>query len=369
MKVLRIVNLLSVAAIIIFVLLPYCVVSGTNESKPSYDVFGVGMRANSLLAKYSDYRKNKVREFLWKYKGMSPTPSLVIGKDGWIYISDVYNNNEKIARGTYPYPQDVIDRQMTVFSNLKEHYNELGSDLYVLPFPANMSVYPEVVPDGNYTVGVSPCDILSDNLKRRTNVNVINPKWQMINYKSIGQIFCKRDSHATDLGIYAAYKEIRREIEANSGIKLFSYDEISFIDGDYILGINDIAGIPGFFGETQTAPVAVCDLTAKLIKSGDFYDTISSTIENNENQDFYSTFTIYENPDAPNGTLLIYGTSNFVFDNIGEENQLTKFLAQNFKRTVFIWYFGKLSSEIDSIIAPDVTILEIPERYMNLWHT
>ena len=55
----------------------------------------------------------------------------------------------------------------------------------------------------------------------------------------------------------------------------------------------------------------------------------------------------------------------FSTDNIGEQYQLTRFLAENFKRVVFIWYDGKTYPEIDSIANPDIVIVETPERLLN----
>lgn len=361
MKLFRTARLIMTAALLLLLLLPFCIIKIDAAEQPLGDVVGVATKMNRWLNDHADFRKLKVRELTWKLFKASPTSSLVIGKDGWVFISDLYDDNVKIARGTYPYPQETIDQQMDVLSNLKKYYSAIGSDLYVLPYPANMSVYPEVVPDGDYTVGESPIDVFSENLAEHTDVNVINPKWQMIEDKGIGQIYCKRDTHATDLGAFAVYKVIARQMKSTGGIELLPFDDMTFVDGEYALDSNGIAGVPDLFGATQTAPVAVCELTAKYMDSGAFYEQISAAISGTGIHEL----AVYETPDAKYGTLLIYGTSVMQFDNIGEKQQLTRWLAENFKRTVFIWYAGYTFPNIDSIVAPDVTLLEIPERLLN----
>jgi hypothetical protein len=353
----KLLNLAVVASILLFVLLPFCVVKGTETEKPSYDVTGIATIANNWLVQNADLGKLTVRRIRWEWFHITPTPSLAIGKDGWVFIAS--DNNLAIAEGTYPYPQKTIDTQMAVLSNLKKYYASLGADFYFLPYPSNMSVYPEVVLGHNYTVGKSPCDIITENLTQNTDIKVINPKKQLIKDKCLGQVYLKRDTHTSDMGAYSVYKTIRSELAKGSGLELLPLS-VSYVDGKYNMDVNRIAGIDGLFGESQTGPVAVCKLTARQVTNGSFYDKIASALESTNTHGF----GIFENPKAPNGTLLIYGTSVFHSDNIGEEYQLTRFLAENFKRVVFIWYSGTTFPAIDSIVEPDIVIAENPERYL-----
>ena len=138
----KLLNLAVVASILLFVLLPFCVIKGTEAEKPSYDVTGIATIANNWLAKNADLGKLTVRRIRWEWFHITPTPSLAIGKDGWVFIT--LNDNLKIAEGTYPYPQKTIDTQMVVLSNLEKYYALLGADFYFLPYPSNMSVIPRL---------------------------------------------------------------------------------------------------------------------------------------------------------------------------------------------------------------------------------
>ena len=62
--------------------------------------------------------------------------------------------------------------------------------------------------DGDYTVGTTAADILTDYIKANTDVKVINVKDGLIPAKEAGQLYLKTDTHWNQLGSYNAYSYI-----------------------------------------------------------------------------------------------------------------------------------------------------------------
>lgn len=360
-KVKNLIRLIVVTLITITIILPFAYISGVRESKPIYDMFGIGTKVNTWLTQHVELRKQTVRLAKYRIFHISPSDSLHIGKDGWIFYT--LDHNLDIPEGAFPLEQSALDYQVASLSNLKKYYKLLGADFYYMSYPSKASIYPEYIRGKNYTNGETPSDIVINNLLSRTDVNALTPKWELIDAKSLGKTYLKMDVHASDLGAYVTYKKLCESISAKSGIDMKPID-VQFVDGEYPIGSNDIAGVKDLFGKSETGPVAVYESKVQMVTTGGLFEQVENVVKEERYGDS-STFprVIFENPDAPNGTLLIYGTSMFTYDNIGENFQLTRYLAENFKR---VFYFGNgfpVMPEIDSLIKPDIVIAECPERY------
>jgi hypothetical protein len=141
------------------------------------------------------------------------------------------------------------------------------------------------------------------------------------------------------------------------------YINDNFVDGEYHIGINDIAGVPNLFGMSETGPVTQYEPKARRVTEGKFYNKVAAITTSETNSFGNSAWVIFENPDANNGTLLIYETSMWLCDNIGEQWQLTRYLAENFKRVVYTGTSTMIIPDLDSVVNPDIVIVELPERY------
>jgi hypothetical protein len=363
-KILQSTKIVVVIAILVTILLPFSVIKKVTDIAPKYDLLGFGTEANSWLIEHTDLRKDISRRFKYLVFHLSPTDSLQLGKNGWIFYT--LNNNLDIAKGTYPLGQDILDNQAVVFSNVKKYYELMDADFYYLLYPAKTAIYPEFISGDNLTVGETPVDIVANNLKQKTDVNIIAPKWDIINNKSRGKLYMEKDEHASDLGAYVVYNNIISEISKKSKINIKPIP-VEFIDGQYEIGANKIAGVTNLFGVSETGPVAVYDAKAVRVTEGKYYERIMSICTNDiyKSTMVLNACAIYENPEAMGGTLLIYGTSMFVFDNLGEDWQLTRYLAENFKKVVYVGIYPQIMPELDSVVKPDIVLVESPERIIN----
>ncbi len=364
MKVLQAARIIVVIVILVAILLPIAIVNGTIEKQPTSDVFGIGMIVNSKLTSAEDFRKSASRWIFYNAVQVSPSESVLLGKDGWMFYT--LDHDLDIPRGTYPLSQEQLDYQVAAFSNTKKYYELMGADFYLLPYPSKPSIYPEYISGEDLAVGRTACDIVSDNLRSRTDVNVISPKQQIIADKALGLVYMKKDVHTSDLGAYATYKTICKEISAHSNINI-SPIPVNFVDGEYPVSFNDIAKVPGLFGNSETGPTAQYEAHAHRVTEGAFYNSVISVVKKNDVEEtrMVPWSVIFENPEAKNGTLLVYGTSMFTYDNLGEEWQLLRYLAENFKKIVYVGISTQVMPELDSIVSPDFVIVDVPERYLS----
>jgi hypothetical protein len=361
MKVLKVINVCIAIIVLATIILPFSVIEDSSEEKPVFDTLSFGMKANRWLNKNTDLRKSISRKLKYRLTNIAPSDSVYTGKNGWFFYKQDYNLD--IAYGTFPLDQAILDFQADAFSNVKRYYDRMGADFYFLSYPAKTSIYPEYIWDATLTAyGSSPSDIVTNNLKTRTDVNTINPRAALIEAKSVKKVFLKLDVHVNDYGGYIVYKAICEEIAEKSGIDMTPV-EANFVNGEYPIGFSDIAGVD----ESELGPVATYDAEAHRVTDGELFDALEKICTDEKYSDSQlAARVIFENPSATNGTLLIYGTSMFLCDNIDEQWQLVRYLAENFKRVVYIGIYASIMPEIDSIVKPDIVIVEDPERYSNM---
>jgi hypothetical protein len=365
MKVWKIVNVCVTVIILLAIILPFSVIDGNSETKPAFDYLGVGTKANKWLDENVDLRKSTSRKIKYHLTHLSPSDSVYIGKDEWLFYA--LNGNLEIARGAFPLDQTTLDFQADTFSNAKRYYDRMGADFYFMTYPAKSSIYPEYIWDATLTDHASSTsDIITSNLDTRTDVKTINPREALIEAKADDKVFLKLDVHANDYGGYIVYKTICKEIAEKSGIAM-TPTEVQFTEGEYPVGFNGIADAGDLFGKAEPGPVAIFEAKAHRVTEGELFDEIEKICADEKYaDDLLDSRVIFENPDAPNGTLLIYGTSMFECDSMGERWQLVRYLSENFKRVVYMGIYTGIIPEIDAVVKPDIVIVEDPERYSNI---
>ena len=317
-----------------------------------------GQRASERLDMFS--RCSKYRLF-----NVSPSNSIWIGKEGWLYYTPDYNL--EIPTGKFPMPEDLIASHVENLKVVKTYYDSMGIDFYYLPYPSQTSVYPECIgrDDVDYSLP-TPVDILEERLRAETDINIVSTKRALIDGKSLGQVFRKTDVHTSDLGTYITYQQLCKAISEGGEYNIEPVT-VTFVDGDYLVGANEAAKVGNLFGSAETAPVAVYESAVVSVNSGKLFDAIGAIYADPAYAGLTSKYyTIFENPSVESGTVLIYGYSTFLNDNLGETFQLLRLIAENFHRVVFASTNSHIISGLDTLVDPDIVILESPERFLYL---
>ena len=157
----------------------------------------IGLRKEML--KYKTY----IEYYIFK---KSPSPAVEIGLDGFLFTT--FENNMKIASGTYPF--DKKQEKQTV-KNLLKFRDILEKDNIKFVFnivPSKVSIYPEYIKYFNYEIRETPSDKLEKLLNNK--VNYINTKTSLRKEKerSNDLMWLKTDSHWNQYGVYIGYKDI-----------------------------------------------------------------------------------------------------------------------------------------------------------------
>ncbi|MDR1136076.1 MAG: hypothetical protein LBL49_07870 [Clostridiales Family XIII bacterium] len=273
--------------------------------------------------------------------------SSVLGKDGWTFSKGFRYNAEKEA--------EVISAQIKV----AEYYSIRNIDYYFVLPPAKSEVYPEYLPPTITPLMIPDIDGISAALDRETDVNCVNTKSRILEYKAKGKVFAAGDHHWSGMGSYAGYLAIVDKLTGNG------YD-IRPIDVQFVeevapekSGTNNL-GLPGIFTNegfvADIVPVAKWDQRSKTNNSGADWDKLQRLEE--KYNIISASCNIYENPEAEYGTLLMYGDSFF-----GRAYDIGAYFAEHFKKVIQIRINeSEIIPEADEYFKPDIVFYE---RYGN----
>jgi hypothetical protein len=291
----------------------------------------------------------------FKFFRISPSPLIHIGKDGWYYYTG--DQNIEIARGTYYLPDEMLETIAYKQKLVNQYYTNKNIDYFLITLPSKSSIYPEYVQE-SYHIRETPVDIVEHYLKNENNFHVINPKKYQFSHKDKGKLFLKQDFHWTSLGSYYAYAYIIETLSAAGAIpKNTTPVEIVIAERNY--GTGEVAAYLGCTGllSDETAPDVQWDKHGIILDSGEYFDKIMD-ICNRDGRFHYPC--ILENPNAENGTLLIYGDSQFM-----PGRNIPQYFAEHFKTVVYAGIDPHINQELEDFVKPDIVLYETVERYIN----
>lgn len=273
--------------------------------------------------------------------------SAVIGEDGWIF----YTGEESI----YDYQNmDPFKKRMLI--NIQKRLDTLSADLesrgitllVVVP-PNKSTIYSQYMPEEIPIIGEkSRLDQLIEFMNLNGHTSIIDLRQTLLDISQAQDLYYKTDSHWNDVGAYYSYVEIMDAL--SSDYKMLLPRQISDFEYTYVGNITrdlpKLMGLPAYEEENwRLVPKFKFQLkeTHALLPDGIHY---------------IRTIT---NVDRQLPELLVFGDSFYVF--------LAPFIEPHFGRVKTIPF--TTSDEIWSLDwiqreNPDIVIIEIVERYLNL---
>ena len=290
---------------------------------------------------------------------LSPSSQVRMGKDGWYFYTK--EKNIEIGMGTYKYPDEFLSEVAENQQALSDYYKKKGVPYFFVPTPSKSSVYPEYLP-GDYHVRQTVIDQVTETLQSRTDVKVVMVKDHLVNNKDKGRLFFKQDTHWNTLGPYFAYGRVLEEMNRAGvldgaqpiGVEL---QEKNFGSGEFS---NYFGGIlPDEYAlDTVWAP------SARKIEDGELYDRIYAICEagyiHGERQLTYN-LSMYENPGAEGGTLLIYGDSM-----TDSRLKFPLYFSEHFRFVVNVGRLPNIYEPLEDELKPDVVLWQRTERYLDV---
>lgn len=162
------------------------------------------------------------REMAKKF-GLSGVSSVMAGKEGWYF----YSKNKVINdfRGLTPLTEQQLVSWKTDLVCKKDWLAKQGAHHLFVVAPSKQTIYPEYLPDAIQNVkGVTHLEQLIDYLDKDPDVDILNPKPELLKAKTKTRLYYKTDTHWNEYGAFIAYKEIINQISRWFPEDPFNYD-------------------------------------------------------------------------------------------------------------------------------------------------
>ncbi len=284
----------------------------------------------------------------------STSDRVEIGRDGWYFYT--LDHNVDIAAGKHVLSEDVLQDIAQKQQQVSDWYEAQGIQYILALTPGKPSVYPEYIASGDYTVRETACDQLEQYLGKNTTVQVVNTKTIELENKDSGKLFLQHDTHLTQMGAYYAYKAVAERLK-ELGMDIHDFS-VAFSDEQQEIG--DLSGMLGALDVlgSETVPHLMWASRCTQVTEGPFYDAMIP-FQQSDWEAMVQGYSIFENPDAENGTLLIYGDSQWQ-----PMRDIPQLLAESFQKVVFMG-LRTVNMDFDRLVKPDVVVFGCGERLID----
>lgn len=289
--------------------------------------------------------------------GLSSSPKIQFGKEGWMFF--VNDENIKIGIGEYKLTEEQLHAIALNQQMISDYYKSIGKEFVLVFTPSKASVYTEYV-FGNYQITETLIDQVTDYLLENTDVKVINVKDAEINAKDKGNLYLKTDTHWNQLGTYYAYLDIVEKLNdygLDIGEAVIPDFETLKSDGEFskMLGKN-------YLLDSEEAYNAVWNYNTKHYINDD-NEAIKAITEFNSNVDYMSANKIepmmFVNINAQTDKKVLMYVDSMWSPGRG----LPKYLSENFSEIMYT-RMRTIDYNVDEIYDADVIFYSITERYI-----
>lgn len=262
----------------------------------------------------------------------------LLGKNKWLFYKTTYDGKPlDDYKGINVYTNDTMEQITQNVKAAKEHYDSLGIDFKLMLCPNKEQIYSEYMPaDIKVENTEKRCDTLIKYLESN-NIDVIDPKSELLEYKDSAQVYYKNDTHWNNLGAFIGTQHINQAI----------------------LGTRDNFDPNNVFDEGTAKK---CDLLNILGLSQFNYDkeyNYNNSFNNinveytavNENLDHFSS-----NAQSDKKVLLIGDSFRWALEN---------WLPYYYSNTDFI-HRDYFTPDLIEQLKPDVVIYEVVERHTDV---
>jgi hypothetical protein len=281
------------------------------------------------------------------------------GKDDWYFYTG--DRNLEIGLGAYQLSEETLQKSAEVQQTISDYYKTKGITYVLMENPSKASVYTEYTGKKNAHTGDTVVDIMEKYLKEHTTVSVVNTKHALLTEKTKSPsrlLYLKTDTHWNSLGAYIGYRAALDEfnrigVTKNEKSMEVTIGEAKDRTGEFgaMLGDRDILG-------KETVPEIVQFnanfTTYNVYNPNDYFNQVVSLSWNPQHQTYCAVF---ENPNAKQGTLLIYGDSMMIARSV--------FFVEHFRRVVLAGMSSRpCNTALEDFVKPDVVLFSSVERYL-----
>jgi alginate O-acetyltransferase complex protein AlgJ len=276
--------------------------------------------------------------------GVSPSSGVVKGSDGWLYYGDDWGMDD-YTRETILAPKDVLDWRESIVRS-QDWLRQRHIAFVFTIAPDKHMVYPEALPAAIRPVGQTyAMDQLFESLQG-TDVATVDVRPALLSAKSRERLYEKTDTHWNERGAFVAYRELIHAIRAQTPSVPPAWERDDFAAVEYETDAMDLAGMIGLkdvLRETRLRLLPKRPRRARVIEPPG--ELASANVGR--------LVTEIADPSLPRAVVFR--------DSFG--SRLAPFVAEHFRRTVFLWQ-NNFDTKVIEEEHPDVVVQEIVGRHL-----
>jgi hypothetical protein len=277
--------------------------------------------------------------YLHKNIGASAVPGVMVGKNGWQYLSNA-NDITNQYRGVVRYSQEELDRAIDNIEAYRDWLEKQNIKFALVVIPNQQTIYPEFLPD--YVNRVNP-ETQLDQLKlrlreRNSTIKLVDIRSDLISKKSKGILYTKSEGHWNELGALVGFSSISKELhEMISSIKIIDVK-------NYGINIGKRDFVPVSFNEAYPE--------VRNLKGEKFSIKAIPTPNPNE------TLQLIKSESGAGPRALFIGDSFL--------GMAPQFMAASFGEVLEV-HHGHSGYAVDIVkeYKPDIVVFELVERFLN----
>jgi alginate O-acetyltransferase complex protein AlgJ len=139
--------------------------------------------------------------------GVSSTPSVIIGRSGWLFFA----GDEALAsyRAVRPFTKPELTGWQERMEQRRDWLAQRGIRFLVVIAPNKETIYPEYMPARLNRVGeATRLDQLVRHMQTRSIVAIVDPREALRSAKASGVVYFRTDTHWNDAGAWVLHREI-----------------------------------------------------------------------------------------------------------------------------------------------------------------
>ena len=163
--------------------------------------------------RWKDIQVRRYARFKLDTLGVSPTPRVWVGEDGWLFLNHEAETENYFAL-TDPRLVDRRQQWVTALPEWHAWLKERGIRLQIVVPPNKQSIYSEYLPEvERKRIGPTPLDVLLEQLRQRDpTLPILDLREPVRAAKSQGQLYFKTDTHWNPRGLCVGYREMARAL-------------------------------------------------------------------------------------------------------------------------------------------------------------
>jgi len=145
--------------------------------------------------------------------GVSSTPSVIIGKSGWLFFA----GDEALAsyRAVRPFTEAELMQWQRRMERRQAWLAERGIRFLVVIAPNKETIYPEFMPASlNRVRDTTRLDQLVAHMRARSSVAIVDPRAALRSAKTGGAVYFRTDTHWNDAGAWLLHREILAQLHS-----------------------------------------------------------------------------------------------------------------------------------------------------------